>query len=96
MEYRLITAVSGFPCLYDRSSPTYRDLNMRSDAWREVSQLVGVNGERLRGSAARSPAGGFRPFWRNIKAESECLNVSHALISTTVVFGSAMTRFKSE
>lgn len=49
MEYRLITAVSGFPCLYDRSSPTYRDLNMRSDAWREVSQLVGVNGERLRG-----------------------------------------------
>lgn len=50
MEYRLITAVSGFPCLYDRSSPTYRDLNMRSDAWREVSQLVGVNGERLRGS----------------------------------------------
>uniref|UniRef100_A0A3B5KF27 MADF domain-containing protein n=1 Tax=Takifugu rubripes TaxID=31033 RepID=A0A3B5KF27_TAKRU len=42
-ECRLITAVSGFPCLYDRSSPTYRDLNMRGDAWREVSQLVGVN-----------------------------------------------------
>lgn len=61
MEYRLITAVSGFPCLYDRSSPTYRDLNMRSDAWREVSQLVGVNGERLRG-----PDDSFTSFWPNI------------------------------
>lgn len=58
MEYRLITAVSGFPCLYDRSSPTYRDLNMRGDAWREVSQLVGVNGERI--AASRSPAVWFR------------------------------------
>lgn len=64
MEYRLITAVSGFPCLYDRSSPTYRDLNMRGDAWREVSQLVGVNGERI--AAARSPAMGFRSFSKQI------------------------------
>lgn len=61
MEYRLITAVSGFPCLYDRSSPTYRDLNMRGDAWREVSQLVGVNGELLRGPGAPELRGSEAP-----------------------------------
>ncbi|CAN9507354.1 unnamed protein product [Ophioblennius macclurei] len=42
MEYQLITSVSRFPSLYDTSSLTYRDLSMRSDAWRQVSQLVGV------------------------------------------------------
>lgn len=45
MEYRLISAVSGFPCLFDSNSATYRDLNMRSDAWRQVAQVVGVPGE---------------------------------------------------
>lgn len=68
MEYRLITAVSGFPCLYDRSSPTYRDLNMRSDAWREVSQLVGVNGERLRGPGAPELRGFEAPRLRGCRA----------------------------
>ncbi|XP_025998136.1 uncharacterized protein LOC113006397 [Astatotilapia calliptera] len=42
MEYKLIMAVSGFPSLYDMNSPTYRDLNMRSDAWRQVAEIVGV------------------------------------------------------
>ncbi|XP_044024690.1 uncharacterized protein LOC122862898 isoform X2 [Siniperca chuatsi] len=42
MEYKLIMAVSGFPGLYDTSSLTYRDLNMRSDAWRQVAEIVGV------------------------------------------------------
>lgn len=42
MEYKLIMAVSGFPSLYDSSSLTYRDLNIRSDAWRQVAELVGV------------------------------------------------------
>ncbi|XP_075871405.1 uncharacterized protein LOC142881182 [Nelusetta ayraudi] len=42
MEYRLITAVSGFPSLYDRNSSTYRDLSKRSAAWRQVSAMVGV------------------------------------------------------
>ncbi|XP_026197889.1 uncharacterized protein LOC113149799 isoform X2 [Anabas testudineus] len=42
MEYKLIMAVSGFPSLYDTNSPTYRDLNMRSDSWRQVAELVGV------------------------------------------------------
>ncbi|XP_020516804.2 transcription factor Adf-1-like [Labrus bergylta] len=42
MEYKLIVAVSSFPSLYDPSCPTYRDLNTRSDSWRQVSQLVGV------------------------------------------------------
>ncbi|XP_029966163.1 uncharacterized protein LOC115401922 [Salarias fasciatus] len=42
MEYKLIMAVSGFPSLYDTNSLTYRDLNMRSDAWRQVAELVGV------------------------------------------------------
>lgn len=45
MEYSLIVAVSGFPSLYDSSSPTYRDLNTRSDSWRQVAQIVGVPGE---------------------------------------------------
>uniref|UniRef100_UPI0037E86818 uncharacterized protein n=1 Tax=Semicossyphus pulcher TaxID=241346 RepID=UPI0037E86818 len=42
MEYKLIMAVSGFPSLYDPSCLTYRDLNMRSDSWRQVSEIVGV------------------------------------------------------
>ncbi|XP_054474698.1 uncharacterized protein LOC129107275 isoform X2 [Anoplopoma fimbria] len=42
MEHKLILAVSGFPSLYDTNSPTYRDLNMRADSWRHVSELVGV------------------------------------------------------
>lgn len=45
MEYKLIVAVSGFPSLYDSNSVTYRDLNMRSDAWRQVAEIVGVPGE---------------------------------------------------
>ncbi len=45
MEYKLIMAVSGFPSLYDTNSLTYRDLNMRSDAWRQVAEIVGVPGE---------------------------------------------------
>ncbi|XP_068454905.1 uncharacterized protein [Clinocottus analis] len=42
MEHNLILAVSGFPSLYDTNSPTYRDLNMRADSWRHVSEIVGV------------------------------------------------------
>ncbi|XP_034436598.1 uncharacterized protein LOC117758757 [Hippoglossus hippoglossus] len=42
MEFKLIMAVSGFPSLYDTNSLTYRDLNMRSDAWRQVAEMVGV------------------------------------------------------
>ena len=44
MEYKLIMAVSGFPSLYDSNSVTYRDLNMRSEAWRQVALIVGVPG----------------------------------------------------
>uniref|UniRef100_A0A3Q3MPF3 BESS domain-containing protein n=1 Tax=Labrus bergylta TaxID=56723 RepID=A0A3Q3MPF3_9LABR len=43
MEYKLIVAVSSFPSLYDPSCPTYRDLNTRSDSWRQVSQLVATS-----------------------------------------------------
>ncbi|KAF0024001.1 hypothetical protein F2P81_024631 [Scophthalmus maximus] len=42
MEFKLIMAVSGFPSLYDTNSLTYRDLNMRSDAWRQVAEIVAV------------------------------------------------------
>ncbi|XP_072218032.1 uncharacterized protein [Leuresthes tenuis] len=42
MEYKLIVAVSGFPSLYDTNSVTYRDLNMRSEAWRQIAEMVGV------------------------------------------------------
>lgn len=44
-------AVSGFPSLYDTNSLTYRDLNMRSDAWRQVAEIVGVPGGFLKFSA---------------------------------------------
>ncbi|XP_029281250.1 uncharacterized protein LOC115028793 [Cottoperca gobio] len=42
MEHKLILAVSGFPSLYDTNSLTYRDLNMRAESWRQVSEIVGV------------------------------------------------------
>ncbi|XP_074541518.1 uncharacterized protein LOC141802028 [Halichoeres trimaculatus] len=42
MEYKLIMAVARFPSLYDPGCLTYRDLNMRSDSWRQVSEIVGV------------------------------------------------------
>nr|XP_046228634.1 transcription factor Adf-1-like [Scatophagus argus] len=48
MEYKLIMAVSSFPSLYDSSSLTYRDLNMRSDAWRQVAHIVGVHESECR------------------------------------------------
>lgn len=58
MEYKLIMAVSGFPSLYDSNSSTYRDLNMRSDAWRQVAEMVGVPGEWLVGTPMRSGSAG--------------------------------------
>ncbi|XP_056284805.1 uncharacterized protein LOC130202936 [Pseudoliparis swirei] len=42
MEHKLILAVSGFPSLYDTNAPTYRDLNMRADSWRHVSEIIAV------------------------------------------------------
>ncbi|KAM9703988.1 uncharacterized protein ACNS7B_002490 [Menidia menidia] len=42
MEYKLIVAVSGFPSLYDTNSATYRDLSLRGEAWRQISEMVGV------------------------------------------------------
>ncbi|XP_042359742.1 uncharacterized protein LOC121955739 [Plectropomus leopardus] len=42
MEHKLIVAVSGFPSLYDTNSLSYRDLNMRAESWRQVSEIVGV------------------------------------------------------
>ncbi|KAG9259522.1 hypothetical protein AMEX_G27817 [Astyanax mexicanus] len=42
MEERLIIAVSGFPVLYDVSLFAYRDLNKKNDAWKKVSEIVGV------------------------------------------------------
>jgi len=45
MEHKLILAVSGFPSLYDTNAPTYRDLNMRADSWRHVSEIIAVPGE---------------------------------------------------
>ena len=64
MEYNLIMAVSRFPSLFDSSSVTYRDLNTRSDAWRQVAELVGVPGERPRapgpGRWFRAPGSGLR------------------------------------
>uniref|UniRef100_H3CAW6 BESS domain-containing protein n=1 Tax=Tetraodon nigroviridis TaxID=99883 RepID=H3CAW6_TETNG len=55
MEYRLITAVSGFPCLYDRSSPTYRDLNMRSDALEGGVPAGGGQRARLQAEVEDAP-----------------------------------------
>uniref|UniRef100_A0A3B1IUG3 MADF domain-containing protein n=1 Tax=Astyanax mexicanus TaxID=7994 RepID=A0A3B1IUG3_ASTMX len=48
MEERLIIAVSGFPVLYDVSLFAYRDLNKKNDAWKKVSEIVGVPGKEKR------------------------------------------------
>lgn len=41
METRLIEAVQSFPCLWQGSSPSYKDLAARQNAWKEVANQVG-------------------------------------------------------
>ncbi|XP_034080376.1 transcription factor Adf-1-like [Gymnodraco acuticeps] len=41
MEDKLIIAVANVPVLYDCTLFTYRDLNRRNQAWREVAETVG-------------------------------------------------------
>ncbi|TKS75317.1 Transcription factor [Collichthys lucidus] len=72
MEYKLIMAVSGFPSLYDSSCLTYRDLNMRSDAWRQVAEIVGVPGECVRWSPSVVPERPGQTGSDRVKPESEC------------------------
>ncbi|CAF89936.1 unnamed protein product [Tetraodon nigroviridis] len=74
MEYRLITAVSGFPCLYDRSSPTYRDLNMRSDAlegaersFRRAAAGVREDAGALTGPLVPPPEPDCRRKWKMLR-----------------------------
>ena len=40
----LIIAVSGMAVLFDMSLATYRDTNLKDEAWRKVSAIVGVPG----------------------------------------------------
>ncbi|XP_034077832.1 uncharacterized protein LOC117549841 [Gymnodraco acuticeps] len=44
MEDKLIIAVANVPVLYDCTLFTYRDLNRRNQAWREVAETVGETG----------------------------------------------------
>ena len=44
MEDKLIIAVANNPALYDQSLFSYRDLNRRAHAWREVAEAVGEAG----------------------------------------------------
>jgi len=39
-----IGKVGNHPVLYDQSLFTYRDINRRSQAWREVAETVGETG----------------------------------------------------
>ncbi|KAL2085757.1 hypothetical protein ACEWY4_019077 [Coilia grayii] len=41
MEETLIVAVSGNPVIYDTALPTYKDVDLKRDAWLKVAQLVG-------------------------------------------------------
>ena len=44
MEDKLIIAVANNPVFYDQSLFSYRDLNRRAHAWREVAEAVGEAG----------------------------------------------------
>uniref|UniRef100_A0A671U0P7 MADF domain-containing protein n=1 Tax=Sparus aurata TaxID=8175 RepID=A0A671U0P7_SPAAU len=43
MDEKLIIAVSGFPELYDASLFVYRDNRRKNEAWRKVSDVVGLS-----------------------------------------------------
>ena len=44
MEEKLIVCVAGYPVLYDTSLYSYRDVNIKNDAWRKVAEIVGAPG----------------------------------------------------
>lgn len=44
MEECLITAISGMPILFDMSMASYRDTNLKDEAWKKVAEIVGVSG----------------------------------------------------
>ena len=41
MDERIIEAVQAFPCLWQVSSRSYKDLKAKENAWREVASKVG-------------------------------------------------------
>ncbi|XP_062338406.1 transcription factor Adf-1-like [Osmerus eperlanus] len=45
MEEKLIVCVAGYPVLYDTSLYSYRDVNIKNDAWRKVAEIVGAPAE---------------------------------------------------
>eukprot|EP00063_Salmo_salar_P071371 XP_014046206.1 PREDICTED: cell wall integrity and stress response component 2-like [Salmo salar] len=48
MEERIIFAVSSKPCLFDTTADSYRDINTKNAAWRQVSTIVGLPEEDWR------------------------------------------------
>ncbi|XP_029600400.1 uncharacterized protein LOC115183203 [Salmo trutta] len=48
MEERIIFAVSSKPCLFDTTADSYRDINTKNAAWRQVSTIVGLPEEDCR------------------------------------------------
>lgn len=46
MEDRLIEAIRKRPCIYDKRCLMYRNKLAKEKAWKAVSQVVGVNGNK--------------------------------------------------
>ncbi|XP_055796707.1 transcription factor Adf-1-like [Salvelinus fontinalis] len=55
MEERIIFAVSSKPCLFDTTADSYRDINTKNAAWRQVSTIVGL------------PEEDYRRKWRGLR-----------------------------
>ncbi|XP_016332238.1 transcription factor Adf-1-like [Sinocyclocheilus anshuiensis] len=48
MEEKLILLVSEHPCLYQMTSPDYHNVNLKNNAWRNISFAVGLPVEKCR------------------------------------------------
>uniref|UniRef100_A0A673KPB6 Sperm-tail PG-rich repeat-containing protein 2-like n=1 Tax=Sinocyclocheilus rhinocerous TaxID=307959 RepID=A0A673KPB6_9TELE len=46
MEEKLILLVSEHPCLYQMTSPDYHNVNLKNNAWRNISFAVGLPGKQ--------------------------------------------------
>ncbi|KAG7234371.1 hypothetical protein INR49_004873 [Caranx melampygus] len=93
--------VSGFPSLYDTNSLTYRDLNMRSEAWRQSRRIVGVPGPRATNGWALDPhprtcggrAGGLQHDHGGRSDDDENYGIAVADATTTTASSSSSSSY---
>lgn len=45
-DEKLVEIVSKYPCLYDLSSPMYKDQTAKESAWKEIAELVERTGKK--------------------------------------------------